>query len=277
MPSLSQLEASAIIQPNSIEINEALADAYAKHGRWVEAVKTYQILKSLYPETAALFIDRIRLGAMALAISSFLFLIAELISPSLPLPANPMEHMQTISLPAFLGAQILFLLAFALYSCSAISIYKLLSYTRDHRPAFWAMVLSVLGVGLSMPLLGINAFVLPLIGRLYLNGEAGVLSLYIALRQELWPFILQFGVYLLIMGMMIFSWVVWRNRNLSQIAILIYLAGWIGFALSNNQLPKSGLILIGILIAIGGVGFSRSLWIQASTQFDPTMDRSLNS
>ena len=98
-----------------------------------------------------------------------------------------------------------------------------------------------------------------------------------ALGQELWPFILQFGVYLLIMGMMIFSWVVWRNRNLSQIAILIYLAGWIGFALSNNQLPKSGLILIGILIAVGGVGFSRSLWIQASTQFDPTMDRSLNS
>ena len=273
MQSLSQLETSAMKQPNSIEINQALAEAYAKEGRWQEATKTYQTLASLYPSTASLFTNRIRLGASALMISSVLFLIAELFLPSIAAQTDPENFAQSISPPEFLTAQILFILAFALYSCSAISIYKLLSYTRDHRPAFWAMVLSVIGVGLSMPLLGIKAFVLPLIGRLYLDGETSALSLYFAMQQNTWQFMLQSGNYFVIAGITIFSWVIWRNRNLSQSAILIYLAGWIGFAFSNNQLPKLGLILIGLLISLGGVGFGRSLWIQASVQFYPGMDR----
>jgi len=277
MQSLSQLEASAIHQPNSIEVNQALAEAYVKQGRWEEATKVYQTLAMLYPATAALFISRIRLGALALMVSSALFFIAELIHPSIVTQADPTDFARAISSPAFLTAQILFLLAFALYSCSSISIYKLLSYTDAHRAAFWAMVLNVIGVGLSMPLLGINTFVLPLIGTLYLEGESSVLALYFAMEQNPWPFLLHFGLYLLVTGIMIFSWVVWRNKNLSRNAILIYLAGWISFALSNNQLPKSGLLFIGILIAIGGIGFSRSLWIQASTQFDPSMDRSSRS
>lgn len=277
MQSLSQLEASAIHQPNSIEINQALAEAYIKQGRWEEATKAYQTLAMLYPATAVLFINRIRLGASALIVSSILFFIAELIHPSMVPHAHPTEFAHGISSPDFLRAQILFLLVFALTSCSAISIYKLLSYTADHRPAFWAMVLNVIGVGLSMPLLGINTFVLPLIGRLYLEGESSVMSLYGAMQQNPWPFLLHVGPYLLITGMMISSWVIWRNGNLSRNAILIYLAGWISLVLSNNQLPKSGLLFIGILIAVGGVGFGRSLWMQASAHFDLKMDRSARS
>lgn len=277
MQSLSQREASAIHQPNSIEINQALAEAYVKQGRWEEATKAYQTLAMLYPATAVLFINRIRLGASALIVSSALFFIAELIHPSMAPQAHPTEFAHVISSPDFLKAQILLLLAFALTSCSAISIYKLLSYTADHRPAFWAMVLNVIGVGLSMPLLGINTFVLPLIGKLYLEGESSVMSLYGAMQQNPWPFLLHIGPSLLIAGMMISSWVIWRNGNLSRNAILIYLAGWISLVLSNNQLPKSGLLFIGILFAVGGVGFGRSLWIQASAQFDLNLDRSARS
>ena len=59
MQSISQLEVIAAKQPNSIEINQALADAYAQERRWEEVARTYRSLALLYPDTAALFINRI--------------------------------------------------------------------------------------------------------------------------------------------------------------------------------------------------------------------------
>jgi hypothetical protein len=277
MQSLSQLEASAIRQPNSIEINEALADAYARHGRWQEAVKTYRTLRSLYPETAALFIDRIRLGASALMLSSILFFVADLIGPPAAVQTAPALFARAIASREFLVAQILFMLAFALYSCAAISIYKLLSYTPDHRPAFWAMVLSVTGSGLAMPSLGINAVVLPLIGNLFLAGKTDVFDLYFAMQHGPWPYILRLGGYLSVAGLAVFTWVIWRNRTLSLAAVLAYLSGWFASVQTGGQMAGLPLVLTGTLILAGGIALGRSLWIQASTQFDPAMDRSSKS
>lgn len=78
MQSIAQLEANAVTRPNSIEINQALADAYVKQGRWKEAVEAYQTLISLYPATASLFVNRLRLGAVALGISSILVLLGQI-------------------------------------------------------------------------------------------------------------------------------------------------------------------------------------------------------
>lgn len=277
MQSIAQFEANLAARPNSIEINRALAEAYEKEERWQEAAKAYRDLASLYPDTAALFINRIKLGASALIISSILLFIAEVLQPRVIAYKHPEDFARVLSSFEYLVAQILFMLAFALYSCSAISIYKLLSYTRFHSLAFWGMVLSVIGVGLSMPSLGIDAIVLPLFGKLYLQGQTQVLSLYVALQQNALQFILGLGRYLLISGIGIFTWVIWRSKNLSVLSTSIFAAGWIFFVLTNNQHLKPVLILTGALILIGGIGLGRSLLIQAATQFDPAMDRSLKS
>ena len=274
MQSLSQLERNANTQPNSSEIKQALAEAYAREERWEEAANVYRNLASLYPDTAALFINRIQLGALALVISSVLFFVGELLQPAMDSTGKLSDFAQAISSSQFVIAQILFLLAFALYSCSAISIYKLLSYTRDHRPAFWAMVLNVIGVGLAMPTLGINAVVLPLIGDLYLGGRTDVMSLYFAMQQDPSRFLLGLGSYLLVAGIAIFACVIWRNKALSLASSLVYLSGWVTFALMDNQHLKPTLLLIGMLILTGGIGLGRSLWVRAQTQFDLTMDRS---
>ncbi|MEO7839044.1 MAG: hypothetical protein ABIU06_06815 [Anaerolineales bacterium] len=273
MQSIAQLESNVVTRPNSIEINHALAEAYIKQGRWREATETYQTLISLYPATASLFVDRIRLGAAALAISSIFILLAQSIRPSLPdVQTNPADFSNALISNAYLCAQILFLLAFPLFSTAAISIYKLLSYSRHHRPAFAAMVFSVIGVGLSMPALGINAVVLPLIGKIYLGGEASVLSLYLAMQNFPQLLILKLGSYLLVIGIAIFSWVIWRNESLSTRGAMLYLVGWILFVVSNDHLSTAGLFSIGLLIALGGVILARAIWIQAALQFTPTTD-----
>lgn len=270
MESIAQLEVSVVTRPNSIEINHALADAYIQQGRWKEATETYQTLISLYPATASLFVHRIRLGALALAISSCFILLAQSIQPSLvEFQRSPSDLSRALTSNAYLIAQILFLLAFPLFSTAAISIYKLLSYSRDHRPAFAAMVFSVIGVGLSMPALGINAVVLPLIGKIYLGGEAGALTLYLALQDFPQLLILKLGGYLLLIGIAVFTWVIWRNEDLSRWGAMLYLVGWILFVISNDHLSTARLISIGLLIAIGGIALARAIWIQAPLQFTP--------
>ena len=273
MESIAKLEASVMTRPNSIEINHALAEAYIQQGRWKEATETYQTLISLYPATASLFVDRIRLGAAALAISSFFILLAQSIQPFLRnVQTNPSDLSLALTSSAYLFAQILFLLAFPLFSTAAISIYKLLSYSRDHRLAFAAMVFSVIGVGLSMPALGINAVVLPLIGKIYLGGEAGALSLYLALQNYPQLLILKLGGYLLVIGIAVFSWVIWRNEILSKWGAMSYLVGWILFVVLNDRLSTAGLFSSGLMIALGGITLARAIWIQAPLQFTPTSD-----
>ena len=273
MHSIVQLEASVTVRPNSIEVNQALADAYAKQGRWQEAAEAYRSLLALYPATAALFINRIRLGAVALGISSVLILVAQLMRVSLKNSESDLfEFAKSLASKEYFFSQSFILIAFPFLSTAAISIYKLLSYSRDHRPAFWAMVFSVIGIGLAMPSLGINAVVLPLIGSSYLEGEPGVLNIYHMLQEYPWVLILQFGSYLLLTGILIFSWVIWRSTSFPKWAATLYLTGWILFIASSPPISKFGLISTGMLIVLGGIGLARSLWIQATLQFTPAVD-----
>ena len=250
MESIAQLEASVVTRPNSIEINHALADAYIQQGRWKEATETYQTLISLYPATASLFVHRIRLGALALTISSCFILLAQSIQPSLAeAQRNPSDLSRALTSNAYLIAQILFLIAFPLFSTAAISIYKLLSYGANPSP--WAVVL-------------------PLIGKIYLGGETSALSLYLVLQDFPQLLILKLGGYLLLIGIAIFSWVIWRNEGLSRWGAMFYLVGWILFVISNDHLSTTGLISIGLFIAMGGIILARAIWIQAPLQFTPT-------
>ena len=185
-------------------------------------------------------------------VSSVLFFIAEALQPSIVNRSILQIFHEPSVRRNFFFSQSLFLLAFALYSCSAISIYKLLSYTRDHRPAFWAMVFSVIGVGLSMPSLGINAMVLPLVAQLYLANELETLKIYLALQTMPWSLILRLGGYVLVFGIALFSWVILRNKNFPKWSAILFLAGWIVFIAPIAALSQLYMILAGLLISIGG-------------------------
>lgn len=266
MQSIAQLKTHAQDSPNSIEIQQALAEAYLKEERWEEAAKVYRSLASLYPDTAALFINRIRLGAAALMLFAILTLIALTIQPAV----GTENLSQVLAAPIYRIAQILFMLALALYSCSAISIYKLLSYTRDHRPAFWGMVLSVIGVGLSMPALGIKTFVYPLLGEMLITGLSDAQVIYASLNTYPLTLYLNMGAYLVILGALVFTWVISRNKGLSLLAIVVFLVGWVGMTVTQ------GFIIFNILVSIGAGWLGTSLWKQASVQFSPNMDRTSN-
>lgn len=208
-----------------------------------------------------------------MGISSLLFLVAELLRPSIvSLAEDPLNFAAAVSSPAFVLSQLLFLPILALLSCAAISVYKLLSTSRDNRPAFWAMVSCVIGIGLFLPSFGVNAFILPVAGQLYIHGDAGVFEVYLAALRQPWAAILLQGGYLLVLGLTIFNIVVWRSGNLPKWAATLYWIGWTVCILSGNQLPKIGLAFVGVLVAVGGGGLARGVWRQAPIQLQPASE-----
>jgi len=78
----------------------------------------------------------------------------------------------------------------------------------------------------------------------------------------------------LLIGLCIFSLVIWRNKGFPKWASALFLAGWILFVVLNDQASNFGLMSIGMLIALGGIELARSIWLQASLQFTPAIDSS---
>jgi len=276
MQSIAQLEANAIKYPNSIEVNQALAEAYARDGRWQDSTKAYQKVVVLYPAIAALNVNRIRLGAIALGISSFLFLVSQILRPPF-LVHHPYD---LVDLPARSIYNILFLPILILLSCAAISIYKLLSTSSSNRSAFWGMVMIVVGAGIYLPLFGINAVLLPAVGDLSAQGETAGFDVYYTVFQQPLASVFTLGGYLLFVGLTALSVSIWRSGYLPKWASILFWIGWslfimgedISFILRQDLVWWiSNFILFALLVALGGIGLALGVWQQASLQLAPTV------
>src|SRR5688572_3250550 len=277
MESIAQLEANAKKYPNSIEVNQVLAEAYRRAERWQDSAQTFQKVVDLYPATAALNINRIRLGAIALGISSFLFLISQILRPPL-FVRHPYDLVNF--LPDGSISNILFLPVLILLSCAAISIYKLLSVSYSNRPAFWGLVLILVGAGIYLPLFGIKAVILLAASELYAQGETAGFDVYYAVFDHPLISVLGLGGYLLYIGLTIFTFIIWRSGYLPKWASTLLWMGWSLFIVGGNLALVFGYLgwwdsnfrLFAPLVTIGGIGLALGLWQQAQFQLAPTID-----
>ena len=280
---LEQLEVMALHQPNSIEINQALAEECAKEERWEEAIEAYQTVIALYPANAALNVNRIRLGAIALGISSLLFLIGEIVQPSMIMVDNPIGAVEYMGSAALAVSNILFLPILILLSCAAISIYKLLSTSNDNRLAFWAMVSIIVGAGLLLPFFGLQAILSPAAAQQYIEGNTFAFNVYdAALRQPL-AVVFTLGGYLLFAGLTLLNIAIWGSGFLPKWASTLLWLGWFLFIITK-ELPFDFInemlwfyinpMLFALLIAIGGIGLAFGMWQQAPLQLVLTTDSS---
>jgi hypothetical protein len=273
---LEQLEVMALHQPNSIEINQALAEECAKEERWEEAIEAYQTVIALYPAIAALNVNRIRLGAIALGISSMLFLIGEIVRPSIIMTESSIDAAEYMGSAALASSNILFLPILILLSCAAISIYKLLSTSNNNRLAFWAMVSTIVGAGLFLPIFAIQAVVMPAVAQLYIKaGTAFGVNVYDAALSQPLATVFKMGGYLLFVGLTLFNIAVWNSGYLPKWASTLLWIGWLLFIIVTQGLIFMFMeeiywlfnpMLIALLIAIGGIGLAFGMWQQAPLQ-----------
>src|SRR2546425_2375860 len=120
--------------------------------------------------------NRVRLGILALPISGAIGIVSVLppgvfIDPAVD-PAGFAQASSTIGLGNMIG-----IVSLVLLLVGAQSLYSILVDGSAGRWAFAGMILTIVGVGLFLPFAGIFAFVAPMAGRAYLNGDANAIKI----------------------------------------------------------------------------------------------------
>ena len=119
----------------------------------------------------------LRWGAFALTISALLTLIGLLLRGPLVIQITDAQAFaESVTSPNNLIAETFLPLSLIIQLFGFLGMYAFLDNHATQKTNFWGMVLSILGNGLFLPFAGVFAFTVPVIGKLYLDGNTGALQ-----------------------------------------------------------------------------------------------------
>ena len=195
---------------------------------------------------------------MTLGLSSLALAIFPLVRPFFAFdPRNPLETLNGAARPitssAWVIAHYVALLGFVLLLCALPALYARLSTTGVEPRARWATLLSGVGVALILPTLGVEIYVLPAIGRLFLDGNASVAPAVGLIYLGGATVVMLLGLLLLAFGAILLASAIGRSRALPRWAGITFA---VGLALWCPLLPPPVRIVDGLLIGIGGLGLA---------------------
>jgi hypothetical protein len=122
---------------------------------------------------------RFRLGALALGLSALFLTVFPLVRPFFPLDPSAPDKTLAIASPFIVSApwvisHLLAMLGFVLLLYGMLTLYAHLRDGRVEPLALRALVWSLAGIALVMPMLGVETHILPIVGRLYLGGTTDI-------------------------------------------------------------------------------------------------------
>jgi hypothetical protein len=165
---------------------------------------------------------RSRLAALSLAVSGILFVLYPAIRPFSD--ESSLQGALAFASPSWVLAHSQAMLAFVLLALGLLGLYLRLQATTVERSAILALVLSWIGVGLTLPYYGAETFGLHAIGQEALKQHnATLLTLVSSIRFEQGIVFILLGLFLLAAGTILFAIAVWRSRSLPR---------WSGFPLA---------------------------------------------
>ena len=127
------------------------------------------------------YLNRIRIGVLALVLSGVLGVIGEFMrGPLLDPSVNPAGFAQAAASGNFGTAWVLILLSATLAMFGTLALYGHLAGGRADGTAFWGLILSLAGGALFLVFTGAFAFADPVVGRLYVQGDQSVIAVAVA-------------------------------------------------------------------------------------------------
>ena len=210
----------------------------------------------------------IRVGLFALPISGLLLAWSSL-DPQPDQNKDPVAWARFVGSTYYLITHVFGSMGSALLAIfGVIALGAYLANSRAGRLGLVAMVMTVVGLALSLVIGGVSTFALNAIGRAYLAGTKDVMKLEFSSS-----FSVLFGlvIVLLVVGNVLLGVAVWRSGTLPKwsgaiwvaSALLFYVLGAVlGIATSGSSLPTQP--VGGVLLAIGGG------WIALSTLRRPS-------
>jgi len=210
---------------------------------------------------------RMRLGAVSLVVAGILFVLYPAIRPFSD--ETSLSGATAFASPEWLLAHIMGMLGFTLIGLGMLGLYFALRETRVERLTFGSLVVGWLGISLTLPYYGGEAFGLHAIGQEALRQHsAALVSLADVVRGG--PQEVMFGVGLLLLGVsaVMVAIAIWRSGVLPRwsgvpfsLAFALYIPQFFG-----NQPIR---VAHGLLVAIGCLWIAVSMWRKSNAQALP--------
>src|SRR5574341_1356919 len=202
-----------------------------------------------------------RLGSLALGLSTLLLTVFPLIRPFFPRdPRAPAETLAAaspvITSTPWVVSHLLCTLAFVLLLYGVLTLYTALASTPVEPRAFRAMVLSLAGFALILPMLGVETYMLPILGKLYLAGQSGIAPAIDMIYRGRALGVFLVGLLLLAIGAITFAVAIWHSAVLPRWAGVLFA---MGLALWFPPFPRVIRVIDGFVIGLGGVWLAGSL------------------
>jgi hypothetical protein len=171
-----------------------------------------------------------------------------------------LQAAQAFASPAWTVAHMLAMVAFTLVALGLFGLYLALQEGVAERRAFWAFVLSLLGVGLTLPYYGGETFGLRAIGEEAIKEQnATLVGLAGVVRSGPGEIMFGVGLLLLAVGAILTAATIWKSGVLSKWSGIPFA---VGFALYIPQFFATQPIRVahGVLVAIGCLWIAAGMW-----------------
>ena len=208
--------------------------------------------------TAGLNSIRIRFGAAGLAIAGVLFVMYPAIRPFSD--ETTLEGAAAFASSSWLVAHVLAMIGFILISLAAGALWLALSASRAERVAFRAAVATAVGVGLSLPFYGGEAFGLHAIGTAALREQSTtILAISGDVRGGAALVIFLAGLTVLGLGAVGLAIAAWRSGVLGKWSGVPFAVGF-GLFIPQFFWAQPLRVAHGALIALGCFWIASELW-----------------
>lgn len=202
--------------------------------------------------------SQIRLGATALAVAAILFVLYPAIRPFSD--ETGLQGAAAFAMDAWTVAHMLAMVGFILLTLGLVGLYGALQKTGVERLAFSALIVGLVGVGMTLPYYGGEAFGLHAIGQAAV-WRHDVTLMKVVENVRTGPQLLMFSLGLLLIGVsaVMVAAGVWKSRVLPKWSGVPFA---VGFALYIPQFFGTQPIRVahGLLVAGGCLWIAASLW-----------------
>lgn len=159
---------------------------------------------------------------------------------------------QHYSSGAFISGWIAIILGFVITMTGFLALYAFLSSKKNSLINAGALVLTLSGTGLLLPVFGTYAFTFPLVGRVYLAGQTTLMNFGPSVISGPLAVYLPVAALVYIIGIALFGIAIWQSGLISRsVGVVFFLHAPL---LMNPQNPTVE-VLGGLLLAITSVFF----------------------
>jgi hypothetical protein len=218
--------------------------------------------KNIVPQTTHAI--RVRLAAMALAVSGVLFVLYPAIRPFSD--ETSLFGAAAFASTEWIVAHMLAMMGFILLTLGLFGLYISLKETKVQRFAFRGLVLSWLGTSLTLPFYGAEAFGLHEIGQEAIRQHSpDLVSLANDVRFGPGFVMILMGLVLLAVGSIMAATAVWKSSTMSKWSGIPFT---LGFLLYLPQFVGTQPIRVahGLLVAVGCLWMATGMWAQSNKE-----------